>query len=112
MKKILVGLFALIAMTFLYVYKPPILNTGEAVEIALKQLQHPPKEWEKSISYVEAKEISAENLEVSLIQQPGFWSKLTNRMQWEITITYNGIKPTVIIDAYSGKFIDIYGPLN
>jgi uncharacterized membrane protein YkoI len=100
LKKILVGLFALVAMTFLYVYQPPILSTGEAIAIAVKQLQHPPKE------------ISAENLEVSLIQQPRFWSKLTNRMQWEITLKYNGTEQTVIIDAYSGKFIGIYGPLN
>ncbi|PIC67627.1 hypothetical protein CSV71_10415 [Sporosarcina sp. P21c] len=33
-------------------------------------------------------------------------------MNWEVTIKNNGAEPTVVIDAYTGKLIDIYGPLN
>ena len=47
-----------------------------------------------------------------LNQKNGFWNKLTNKKQWEVTVKYNGIQPTVVIDAYTGKFIDLYGPLN
>lgn len=32
--------------------------------------------------------------------------------EWEVTIKYNGIEPTIVMDAYTGSFIDIYGPLN
>ena len=58
------------------------------------------------------KEISIENISVFLNQKSGYWNELTNRKQWEVTIKYNGSEPTVIIDAYTGEFIDLYGPLN
>lgn len=32
--------------------------------------------------------------------------------EWKVTIKYNGIEPTIVMDAYTGSFIDIYGPLN
>ena len=100
------------AMIFLYQYQSPIMSTGEAIFSAEKHLQSPPKEWEKSISYVNLKELPIENVSAFLNQKNGFWNKLTNKKQWEVTVKYNGIEPTVVIDAYTGKFIDLYGPLN
>ena len=112
MKKILLGLVVVMAMIFLYLYQSPIMSTGDAIVKAEKHLQNPPKEWRKSISYVDIKEIPIENVSVSLNKKSGFWNDLTNRKQWEVTIKYDGSKPTVVIDAYTGDFIDLYGPLN
>ena len=112
MKKILLGLVVVMAMIFLYIYQSPIMSTGDAIVNAEKHLQNPPKEWRKSISNADLKEISIENSSVFLNQKSGYWNELTNRKQWEVTIKYNGSEPTVVIDAYTGEFIDLYGPLN
>lgn len=110
MKKIVLGLVAIILMTFLYLYQSPIMNTVEAIIKAEKHLQNPPEEWAKSIPNVDLKKVPIENVSAVLQQKGGFWNQLTNRMQWEVTIKYSGIQPTVVMDAYTGKFIDIYGP--
>ena len=112
MKKILLGLVVVMAMIFLYIYQAPIMSTGNAIVSAEKHLQNPPKEWSKSISNADLKEIPIENISVFLNQKNGFWNGLTNRKQWEVTIKYSGIEPTVVIDAYTGEFIDLYGPLS
>ncbi|MFJ5791184.1 hypothetical protein ACIQXW_01620 [Lysinibacillus sp. NPDC097162] len=111
MKKILLG-FVVMAMIFLYIYQSHIMSTVEAISSAERYLQKPPEEWSKSISYVDLNEIPIENIRATLNQKSGFWNQLTNRMQWEVTIKYNGIEPTIVMDAYTGSFIDIYGPLN
>ncbi|MFZ0447522.1 MAG: PepSY domain-containing protein [Bacillus sp. (in: firmicutes)] len=112
MKKILLGLVVVMAMSFLYIYQSPIMSTGDAIVSAEKHLQNPPKEWRKSTSNADLKEIPIANSSVFLNQKSGFWNELTNRKQWEVTIKYNGSEPTIVIDAYTGKFIDLYGPLN
>ncbi|KOS66286.1 hypothetical protein AEA09_18900 [Lysinibacillus contaminans] len=112
MKKILLGLFVIMVMIILYQYKSPIMSTEEAIISIEKHLQNPPKESRKSISYVVLKEIPIENISTFLNQKNGFLNELTNRKQWEVTVKYNGIEPTVVIDAHTGDFIDLYGPLN
>ena len=66
----------------------------------------------QSPPYVDLKEIPIENVSAFLKQKNGFWNELTNRKQWEVTVKYNGIEPTVVIDAYTREFIDLYGSLN
>ena len=88
------------------------MSTNEAIVSAENHLQNPPKEWRNQIVNVDLKEIPIENSSVFLNQKNGFWNELTNRKQWEVTIKYNGNEPTVVIDAYTGEFIDLYGPLN
>lgn len=112
MKKVLFGLFIIIAMSFLYLYQSPIMSTGEAIISAEKHLQNPPDEWRNLNLNVDLQGIQIENISAFLKQKKGFWNELTNRKQWEVTIKYNGIEPTVVIDAYTGEFIDLYGPLN
>ncbi|PIC67629.1 hypothetical protein CSV71_10400 [Sporosarcina sp. P21c] len=112
MKKLLFGLVIIIAMFFSYSYQLPIMSTWEALDHAEKHLQNPPKEWGKSFSDYDWNDTPLENVAVSLNQKSGFWSNLTNRMNWEVTIKNNGVEPTVVIDAYTGKLIDIFGPLN
>lgn len=97
---------------FLYIYKSPIMSTGEAIIRAEEILQNPPNERRKTISYLGLKEIQMDNINALLYSKNGLLNELTNRKQWEVTIKYNGTKPTVVIDAHTGDFIDIYGPVN
>jgi plasmid maintenance system killer protein len=88
------------------------MNTGEAITQAEKHLQHPPNEWKNSMTNIDLKKIPPENISTALKQRTGFWSELTNKKQWEVTIKFKDTQPTVIMDDYSGKFIDLSGPLN
>ena len=74
------------AILFLYLYKLPIMSTEEATISAEKHLQNPPKEWGKSIPYVDLEEIPIESVSVLLSKKNGFWNELTNRKQWEVTV--------------------------
>lgn len=112
MKKILLGLVIIIAMLILYQYKSPIMSSEEAIISIEKHLQNPPKASRKSISFIDLKEIPMENIRAVLNQKNGFLNELTNRKQWEVTVKYNGIEPTVVIDAHTGDFINLYGPNN
>ena len=112
MKRILLGFVVIMAMLFLYLYKSPIMSTGEAMNSAEKHLQNPPKEWRKSIPYVDLEGIPIENVSVLLSKKNGLWNELTNRKQWEVTVKYKGTESTVFIDAHTGSFIGIYGPFN
>jgi len=84
--------------------------TIEAIYSAERHLQNPPKELSKSIPYLDLKEVPEENVSAVLNQKSEFWNKLTSRMVWEVTIKYSDIQPTVVIDANTGKYLDIYGP--
>lgn len=112
MKKILLGLVIIIAMLILYQYKSPIMSSEEAIISIEKHLQNPPKASRQSISIIDLKEIPMENIRAVLNQKNGFLNELTNRKQWEVTVKYNDIEPTVVIDAHTGDFINLYGPHN
>lgn len=88
------------------------MGTGEATIKAVEHLQNPPEESKVSIPYVELKDIPPESINGHLKQRDGLLNKVMNRQQWEITINYQGIEPTVVMDAYNGKYIDMYGSLN
>lgn len=112
LKKILIGLGVTLVILFLYFYQSPIISTGEAVNNAEKYLLNPPEEWRNSISFNGLEEIPPENISVHLIQKNGYWNEITNKMLWEVTIKYNGQESTIVMDAYTGEFINLYGPLN
>ncbi|MBD7984375.1 PepSY domain-containing protein [Sporosarcina sp. Sa2YVA2] len=112
MKKLLLVFLIIIAMFFSYSYQSPIMITWEAIDSAEKHLKNPPKEWGETFSDLDWNDTPLKNVSLSLTPKSDFWSKLTNRMNWEVTIKNNGSEKTVVIDAYTGKLIDIYGPLN
>lgn len=35
-----------------------------------------------------------------------------NKMKWEVTMKYTGQELTIVMDVYTGEFINLYGPLN
>ena len=112
LKKILIGLVVTLVMFFLYFYQSPTISTGEAINNAEKYLLNPPEEWKNSISFNGLDEIPPENISIYLIQKHGYWNEITNKMQWEVTIKYNGQESTIVMDTYTGKFIKLYGPLS
>lgn len=98
--------FLLAAVAFLY--QKPILTTDEAAMRAEGILKNPPAEWGNANLDAELK-VMPENISANLVVSKG---RFFSRYQWEITVRYNDRMPTVIIDAYNGKYIDIYGPLS
>ena len=112
MKKTLIGLIVILVMIFIYSYQSPIISSGEAINKAEIYLLNPPVEWENSISFNGLEGIPPENIGVNLTQKPGFWNGIANKMKWEVTIKYTGQESTIVMDAYTGEFIDLYGPLN
>ncbi len=102
LKKILIGLVVTLVMFFLYFYQSPTISTGEAINNAEKYLLNPPEEWENSISFNGLDEIPPENISIYLIQKHGYCNEITNKMQWEVTIKYNGQESTIVMDTYTG----------
>lgn len=114
MKKLFVGLFmiSIMIMIFLYSYQKPIISFEEAIAGAEKYLQNQEEEKSKSLEKLDWNNTPSENISVSLNQKYGFWNEITNNVNWEVAIKYKGHEPTVIINAYTGKLIEIHGPLN
>lgn len=112
MNKLILGLVTTIILIILCFYHPPIISSDEAIAIAEKHLLNLPDEWKNSISLVGLGESSTERVGVRLLQKQGFWNGVTNKMQWEITLKYADHESTIIIDAYTGEFIDMIGALN
>ena len=111
MKKILIGLVVSLVIFCLYFYQPPIISSGEAINNAEKYLLNPPEPWKKSISFNGLEGIPPENISVNLTPKPGYWNRITNKMNWEVTIKYNVQESTIVMDAYTGEFMNLYGPL-
>lgn len=114
MKKILSFLLIAIVIFVLYEYQKPILSTEEAIVQAYEHLKAPPPEFVMSLPpiQIELEEIPAENINLRLHQQEGFLNGLFNHLQWEVTISYEDVVPTIVLDAVTGEVLDIYGPLN
>ena len=49
---------------------------------------------------------------MNLTPKQGYWNEITNKMKWEVTIKYTDKESTIVLDAHTGKFINLYGPLN
>lgn len=79
----------------------------EAISYAKSILKNPPKEWGKSIIY---NGTSSENITTYFTES--FINELTNKRNWEVTVKTTNNEYTVVIDAYSGEFIDLNGPFN
>lgn len=112
MKKVLIGLVVTLIMFFLYFYQSPTISTGEAINNAEKYFLNPPVQWKNSISFSGLEEIPPENISVNLTSKQGYWNEITNKMKWEVTIKHTGQELTIVMDAYNGEFMELYGILN
>lgn len=109
MKKLLIVLITALIICFLFFYKSAVISTDVALVNAEKYLLNPPKVETNSISFLGLDELTEQNVSMSLMRKNGFWNKLTNRMQWEVTIKTSEIYTTVIMDAHTGKFMNFVG---
>ena len=112
MKKILIALITALILCFLAFYNSPVISTDVAIHNAEQYLLNPPEEWANAISFTSFEELTDENIHVYLAQKQGLWHDITNGMQWEVTIQSSEINATMIMDAHSGKVIDLIGGFN
>lgn len=112
MKRIMYGVLLVLGILFLYHYQKPILTTEEAVVQAYDHLKNPPQGAGIEEIQLELRNIPADNIQLKLHSKEGFFNEWFNKKQWEVTIEYQSVEPTVVIDAYTGKLVEITGPLN
>jgi hypothetical protein len=112
MKKIIYVVLLTMVLLFLYNYQKPILTTEEAVVQAYIHLKNPPKGVEIEKIEMELRDIPASNIELKLHSKAGSFNEFFNRRQWEVTVAYRDLKPTIVMDASTGKLLEITGPLN
>lgn len=111
--KIAVVVVAVFIALLLFYYQRPVLTSGEALLLAVEYLQKPQEGYSDSlILRKDVMDLQHEDYRSSLTFKQGFFSELLNRRQWEVTIKYEGMELTIVLDAITGEFITIYGPLN
>lgn len=69
---------------------------------------NPSEEW-GTILFDGLEGIPSEDIHIHLFERTGFWNKLFNRMQWEVTIKAPEMNATIMIDAHNGEFINLVG---
>ncbi|WP_084243653.1 hypothetical protein [Planomicrobium okeanokoites] len=114
MKKAVSALLIAILLLTFYNYQKPMLSIEEAIVQAHGYLKNPSSEIGVSVQaiQVELDAVPTENITLALRQQEGFLNELFNHQQWEVTISYEDVIPTVVMDAVTGEVLDIRGPLN
>ncbi|MGG0644554.1 hypothetical protein ABE021_11495 [Sporosarcina gallistercoris] len=112
MKRIILAICIITLFGFAYSYQKPILETNEAIDHAKKHLVTPPEEWKTSFPKEGEEIVSLKVNRTELTKHQGFWSGLMNKRKWEVVLEYESKQVTVVINAYTGEFVGMYGPLN
>ncbi|WP_025783467.1 hypothetical protein [Sporosarcina sp. D27] len=112
MKRILLAICVIALFGIAYTYQSPILETNQAIDQAKKHVVTPPEEWQASFPKVEEQVIPWKVIRVELVKRQGFWNELMNKQKWEVTMEYERMQATIVLNAYTGEFMEIYGPLN
>lgn len=114
MKKILSVLLVAFIISALYQHQKPILSSEEAIIQAYENLKNPPSKLEVNLppAQIQLNDIPEGNIQLQMRQQEGFSGRIFNHQQWEVTIRYGDVIPTIIMDAATGEVLDIFGPLN
>ncbi|AZU62516.1 hypothetical protein [Neobacillus mesonae] len=111
LKKAVFKILAFFIICFAYVYQKPILTTGEATDYAVLCLNVPPKESGIKAVDINFADITLEKL--SIDTKSGFFNQFTNQRELSVTLkTKNGEEPTIRMDAYNGKCLEVTSPLN
>ena len=111
LKKTGFKIIVFLIICFAYEYQKPILTTVEATDYAVLCLNVPPKELGIKAVDINFDDITLKKL--SIDTKSGFFNQYTNKRDLSITLkTINGEEPTVKINAYNGKCIEVTGPLN
>lgn len=108
---IVFGIVIVLVTLFAYQYQKPVLTTEEAIVQAYEYLLDPPEGYGDDL--IPDKDLDEMwPINTRLTMQDGFYSEMVNRRSWEVTFRYDGKEPMVILDAITGEFIMIYGPMN
>lgn len=87
------------------------MTTEEATNYAVLCLNVPPKELGIKADEINFDDITLKQL--SIDTKNGFFNQYTNKRDLSLTLkTKNGEEPTVKINAYNGKCLEVIGPLN
>lgn len=112
MKRIMLTICIITLFGFAYSYQKPTLETNQAIVQVNKHLVTPPEEWKASFPKVEDGIVPWKVNRTELTKRQGFWSGLTNERKWEVVLEYESKQVTVVLNAYTGEFIEMYGSLN
>jgi len=111
LKKTIFKILVVLIICLAYEYQKPILTTGEATGYAVLCLNVPPKEL--GIKAIDINFDDITQKELSIDKKSGFFSQYTNKRDLSITLkTKNGEEPTVKINAYNGKCLEVTGPFH
>ncbi|CEG27171.1 hypothetical protein [Bacillus sp. B-jedd] len=111
LKKSVFQISVFLLVCFAYVYQKPILTTEKAIDSAVLCLNVPPKELGIVAVDINFDDISLEKL--SIDTKSGFFNQITNQRELSVILkTKDGKEPTIRMDAYSGKCLEVTGPLN
>lgn len=88
------------------------MTTSEAAKQALVCLNNPPKKIGVKPFNLNLSDVLT--WQISIDSKSGFFNNLTNKRQLSVTLKFKegGKEPTVRMNAYLGKYIDVSGPLN
>lgn len=112
MKRILLTLCVITVLSFVYNYQKPLMETNQAIHQAEIHLIAPPEEVKASFPKVEDGKVPWKVKQTELTKCQGFWGGLMNKRKWEVEFVHGSQQITVVLNAYNGKFIEMYGPLN
>lgn len=112
MKKYIFLLFIVIIIILVFQYQRPIMDSAEAIDYAVTCLSNPPEELGIFPYDIDLESMPLENIFTNLTEQEGFYNQFMNKRLWEVRLILNEEVPTVVMDAYSGKCISVYGPVN
>ena len=110
-KKTVFIILIFLIIFFAYEYQKPILTNEEATNYAVLCLNVPPKDLGIKAVKINFDDITLKQL--SIDTKNGFFYQYTNKRDLSLTLkTKNGEEPTVKINAYNGKCLEVTGPLN
>ncbi|MFZ7945981.1 hypothetical protein [Neobacillus sp. 19] len=103
-------ILVLLIIWIAYVYQKPRLTTDEATGYAILCLNVPPKKLGIKAVEIYFNDITLGKL--SIDTKSGFFNQFTNQRELSVTLkTKNGEEPTVRMDAYNGKCLEVTDPL-
>ncbi|WP_066303905.1 hypothetical protein [Bacillus sp. FJAT-29814] len=110
-KKEAFRIFVVLVIGFAYEYQKPIMATEKATDYAALCLQNPPERLGIEAMDMNWPDIKPEKF--SIDEKSGFFNQITNKRELNITLkTKNGEERTVKMDAYTGRCLEVTGPIN
>lgn len=110
MNKIILGIVIVLIVFFAFEYQKPVMTTGNATQKAIACVNNPPKNL--AIEPINFTFDDLQTVHLSIDTKSGLFNQLTNHRELSVTLVFKGAEPTVKINAYNGKCIEVTGPLN